>query len=453
MPSAGNRCQPGITYCRTRQPVARHHYGAPHHHVTVAFYRLRAAWSIAAICVTGAALGGCDGTVNLLPDCCSSCDTTGFSMCPPVPDRRFARTAPSLFGHASRPGSPIATCTFDSAATIGNATTDPLGTRVGGGGMLRDSERVRRRGVMQTAEPRCTVPYYAEGTDSHIYLSILSPGHVGSSALAGLLATSPAVSTLCSAKVWQCEGEKVLMKQQYKHVRPVLSREVRNAMARGSAEYAVRPGSNETVTVGQLPWGLFFEKFRSHWNLSRPILLDKSPAFLSYGPEMAATLRKHRRRAAFLVLTRSACTMSTKRRDKFARNLKERAPNSTARLPNPQLHNYNRSAAMAVRTALELRRAGEHVLHVRYEDMMVDPDGIVARLLAFLPELRTLDPNRNGMSGYEYSGKNARKRAGLDDGRREESITWFQRRFPLANSCRRYPREWAPEMTALGYQL
>jgi hypothetical protein len=35
-------------------------------------------------------------------------------------------------------------------------------------------------------------------------------GHVGSSALEGLLATSTAVSTLCAANVWQCEGEKVL---------------------------------------------------------------------------------------------------------------------------------------------------------------------------------------------------------------------------------------------------
>ena len=33
----------------------------------------------------------------------------------------------------------------------------------------------------------------------------------GSSATSGLLSSSPNVSNLCTAKVWQCEGEKLLM--------------------------------------------------------------------------------------------------------------------------------------------------------------------------------------------------------------------------------------------------
>eukprot|EP00041_Stephanoeca_diplocostata_P003925 m.39454 g.39454 ORF g.39454 m.39454 type:complete len:173 (+) comp14716_c0_seq7:200-718(+) len=38
----------------------------------------------------------------------------------------------------------------------------------------------------------------------HVYLWILSDGHVGSTALSGLIATSPMISTLCDAHVWQC---------------------------------------------------------------------------------------------------------------------------------------------------------------------------------------------------------------------------------------------------------
>lgn len=41
--------------------------------------------------------------------------------------------------------------------------------------------------------------------EDHIHLFVLSDGHAGSTSLAGLLATSPTVATLCGAKVWQCK--------------------------------------------------------------------------------------------------------------------------------------------------------------------------------------------------------------------------------------------------------
>ena len=44
-----------------------------------------------------------------------------------------------------------------------------------------------------------------------VFTWILSDGHTGSSALAGYLASSPNLGTLCDADVWNCEGEKILM--------------------------------------------------------------------------------------------------------------------------------------------------------------------------------------------------------------------------------------------------
>jgi hypothetical protein len=94
--------------------------------------------------------------------------------------------------------------------------------------------------------------------------------------------------------------------------------------------------------------------------------------------------------------------MSTTHRGKFEENRRDRN-DTMARLPNPQLHNYNRSAAMLIRTARALRAAGEHVIHVRYEDLMLRPNETVARILAFLPQLQVLDPTKNGMAGYGSS--------------------------------------------------
>eukprot|EP00038_Savillea_parva_P031279 m.84508 g.84508 ORF g.84508 m.84508 type:complete len:407 (-) comp9597_c0_seq3:6673-7893(-) len=309
-----------------------------------------------------------------LSECCSSCQTTGFLPCPALTTSRHS----NLFNG-------LTTCPFDDMSNA--ATTAHTVAR-----------RSMAPGVNMTTG--CHGPTYPGHPDQHIYLSVLSPGHVGSSALAGLLATSPAVSTLCSAKVWQCEGEKILMRSPNAHVPPLLSKQRRNAMARGDTIYAVTSGSNDTRRVEDMPWGAVYHMYQTYWNLSKPILLDKSPAFLAYGPQIARALQAHGRRAAFIVLSRSPCTMSTKRRDKFESNLRNRSMLAPPRLPNPQLHNYNRTAAMLIATARALRQAGHRVIHVRYEDLVLNPYGTVARLLAFLPELQRLDPTQNGMAGY-----------------------------------------------------
>ena len=91
--------------------------------------------------------------------------------------------------------------------------------------------------IVGSAEP-------GPGDQEKVYLFLLSDGHAGSSSLAGLLSTSAQVTNLCTAKVWQCEGEKVLMhfnqggkqaggRGDHKEIVPFLHRDDRNAMKRG----------------------------------------------------------------------------------------------------------------------------------------------------------------------------------------------------------------------------
>lgn len=71
--------------------------------------------------------------------------------------------------------------------------------------------------------------------------------------------------------------------------------------------------------------------FSEVWNVSKPILLDKSPAFLMLGPEIARGCRAMGKRCAFLVLSRSACTMSTKSRAAFLKKKRD-GPDNFQRL-------------------------------------------------------------------------------------------------------------------------
>lgn len=67
--------------------------------------------------------------------------------------------------------------------------------------------------------------------DGPVYTWILSDGHTGSTALAGLIATSPHVSTLCTSGFANCEGEKILM-HMTENMTPITSKQ-RGQMKRG----------------------------------------------------------------------------------------------------------------------------------------------------------------------------------------------------------------------------
>jgi hypothetical protein len=65
--------------------------------------------------------------------------------------------------------------------------------------------------------------------------------------------------------------------------------------------------ANATIKVRPLRWGDALGAFQNVWNMSKSVLLDKSPAFLEQSLKIARDLRVLRKRASFIVLSRSAC--------------------------------------------------------------------------------------------------------------------------------------------------
>eukprot|EP00041_Stephanoeca_diplocostata_P003922 m.39423 g.39423 ORF g.39423 m.39423 type:complete len:383 (+) comp14716_c0_seq2:200-1348(+) len=280
----------------------------------------------------------------------------------------------------------------------------------------------------------------------HVYLWILSDGHVGSTALSGLIATSPMISTLCDAHVWQCEGEKILRGLGRHHHSATHNESVRQKNnATGSENHTsfltktqrgqLMDGGNVTVD-----WNWALREYRKYWNSSKKVLLDKSPAFLRRGTEIAMTLRRAGLRSAFVAMTHSCCTMSTRERGlKMDRGL------SHPLWPNANLYNWNWTNAALLHTISQLKATGENVLHVRYEDMIRDPQRLSEQIVTFLPQLGKLNPSDNGLRDAWWP----RKPEGTQS--RQESLVEYITKHPFANTCSQFPADWGSLMRRLGY--
>eukprot|EP00040_Diaphanoeca_grandis_P043716 m.10073 g.10073 ORF g.10073 m.10073 type:complete len:372 (+) comp8102_c0_seq2:386-1501(+) len=281
-----------------------------------------------------------------------------------------------------------------------------------------------------------------------IYVWILSDGHAGSSALYGLLSTSTSVSNLCRAKVWQCEGEKVLMHHGIRasdgsvaesHARhpvanappPMLDRENRNALKRGDIEWV--DAENVTRYTVPINWTNALKIYETFWDSSKTVMLDKSPAFASQAPQIARDFRKLNKRTAFIIMSHSACTMSTHPHGREKRRVED------MKLPNTNLFNWNLTNAKLIKSIETLKEMGENVLHVRYEAMMKHPERFGRTLQAFLPMIGTLDASSSGILSFT---------GGAD---RAKSVMVYALQHPLNNTCTHFPIEWTPEMRKLGY--
>lgn len=294
------------------------------------------------------------------------------------------------------------------------------------------------------------------GDREKIYLFLLSDGHAGSSSLAGLLSTSAQVTNLCTAKVWQCEGEKVLMhftedgkqaggRGDHKEIPPFLHRDDRNAMKRGDETW-IDP-ENVTRHLKPVDWTGALKIFHKYWDGSKTVMLDKSPAFLTQAPRIAKQLREKGLRSAFIVMSHSACTMSTSPHGLELRG--NTNPTHLYQLPNANLANWNRTNAQLINTIMKLLEKGENVMHVRYEAMLADPPRFSRELETFLPQLAKLDPESSGIGdAWKYGGKRQRNTGAKD---RSVSVAQYAREHPLHNSCSEYPAEWTSEMRLLGY--
>jgi len=181
------------------------------------------------------------------------------------------------------------------------------------------------------------------------YLFILMAPFTGSTAVSSLLATSPKLSTLCSANTWACEGTWILIKKRLE--------------------------TDRWSPDQPQDWNEAVHAYRSFWNTSRPVLMDKSPPNIVKAQNIYNQLKNEGKKAKFIMVTRSPC-------------LKE------------ETNSMYFQMMMQARKDLD----DKSLLHFRYEDLLRDPYSIASKILDFLPELESIDPSCYGLE-RQFSGR------------------------------------------------
>lgn len=203
-----------------------------------------------------------------------------------------------------------------------------------------------------------TVPFTCSSREElkeHVYLFLIVPPRHGSSALMGLLHTSPYVSTMCDTEEGvsgRCEGTWKLVKQGlFKH------------------KERWKPNKPED-------WVQAVIVYHSSWDVSKPILVDKSPPNLMKVASISSQLQAAGLQATFLFMTRSPCFMSDH---------------------TLTLHFCNDFEYLNIMRQQHQYLLQHHVpvLHVRYEDFFLNLTSTCQRLLHFMPCLRHLDPTQH----------------------------------------------------------
>lgn len=205
-----------------------------------------------------------------------------------------------------------------------------------------------------------------------IHLFLLCPPLSGSTVLQRLLETSPALTS------FPVEGQWL-------------------------------PGAREQIGGRErwdpdldVDWRRIRDAFLAHWSPRKKVRFEKSPPHLVRARGLERTFPDSR----FLVAIREphAQIEGLLRRGWIA------SPEEAAAF-------WIRCAEHQLRNVSELGR----VLRLRYEDLGAGPDEVVARILAFVPELRSLDPrarfrahNVTGRSLVGLHDLNARKIAALE---------------------------------------
>ncbi|MDZ7782825.1 MAG: sulfotransferase [Halioglobus sp.] len=124
-----------------------------------------------------------------------------------------------------------------------------------------------------------------------------------------------------------------------------------------------------------LPWPRIKAVWESHWDLSRPVLLEKSPPNLIRTRDIVA----HFQPVKFVIMVRNPYA--------HAEGLMRRNGWTVSRAAN--------FAMMCLRTQLDNARTLDDALVVTYETLVAEPAAAAGRLSQFLPELGPLDYTAN----------------------------------------------------------
>jgi hypothetical protein len=193
------------------------------------------------------------------------------------------------------------------------------------------------------------------------YVLVLSPPYCGSTLLWQLLQTSPHVSALPS------EGTRV------PSVKDVMS------VGKWNPEHA-------------LPWPMIKAEWSKIWDMSKPILLEKSPPNMIRAKEIERTFVP----SSFIVLMRdpyALCEGMARRRNRRHRLFRDfhdvapRGGNARGDAMRFAATLWIRFATQQIKNAQELER----VICLNYEELTGNPEGAAEKILSFLPELGQLD--------------------------------------------------------------
>jgi hypothetical protein len=195
----------------------------------------------------------------------------------------------------------------------------------------------------------------------HHYVFATGLAYTGTTALYGLLSTSPTTSNQCAGHGNCCEGSWQLFR---KHILDFKNRH----------DPTLPKDWNEAV-----------EALETTWDLSKPILLDKSPDYVHRTDRLVDTLRASGKKVSIIYVARTPCFHQGKR--------------------------YADGLERMMTTIRNLRSSGAHLHIVKYEELLLDPYAVAEQLLAFLPRLKSLDPSKNGLHDAPYvrSGSNRGK--------------------------------------------
>jgi len=206
--------------------------------------------------------------------------------------------------------------------------------------------------------------------DSRLLLLTLVPTHHSSTALESVLMSSAKVATLCSSGLWQCEGRAIMMETG------------------GFDDHGLWfPSLVQNYSLGW-NFSVALDAFSRYWDLSRPVLLEKSPrnmlairevheGFLGATlPHRFTSLGVTRLRQAYVMLWRPICLHVLS--SQAMRQVRQSSREKFAALELEYLEQL-------VEDHRYLTEAGEHVLVVNLADLIWRGEQTMGRLARFLP--------------------------------------------------------------------
>ena len=259
--------------------------------------------------------------------------STSFVALPAAP-----RAALGVSGRSSRELRAHDSSVDHTTLAMDHTTLAPL-TASDSAMFCRDAQELRR--VWWRSPTRVPSP-----TTKPLYLIVMVPPFMGSSALENLLASSPHVATMCSSAGWQCESTV-----------PLCEAKILDCSRRWE------PNSTDWARTYE-----FFNRTRIWDDMSKPIRMDKSPHNIVKYRSLASYFEQTNKSYIFVAMKPDRCRVSR--------------------------HHYTlEQVDMQLQRMRDLEASVDpaHLVSLNYTEMLTSTDLFVSRVLAAIPSLERLD--------------------------------------------------------------